>query len=1073
MISPSIVAAVAMLHQAREMRDRGLPESSLRHLLSSYLRGIFPGEETRVNRFVADIEASVSTRVSSIASRQGFVDVLAGATAMEFEPDLRSRSHLDEARQQALQYAAAIAQQGIPVGQIRAVVTDVVDWFVYDVRLRDGHGRSGQTAPMQDDLELVVPEVEVAHLSAATVEDAEQLVRIFRRHVFRERSRALTAANIAMDLGPQSPIAREAASELESVVVHARTVDTSVALACDLWSQFVDGLESRSGHAFRGGVYAQEAYLSLLARLLSACVLGRTSDLPEDVLAGVLTGDYFDQRFHLNNVVTKDYFHWLCLGGYLAETMPVMSELQRALLAYDFSRAPDPDFVGDLLAELALIPNRKLLGQHATPQWLARRMAISALADLGDNQSARFIDMCCGTGQIIAQFLIVLQELKPSMAAADLASSIVGIDIDPMAVALAKTTWIAVLAERLRTDMDVTSVPIYNADSLALSSTWTARTPQQDSMSPAAFDMDGSLVDIPPFLLSPARLQLFDAIVARSYQWAVSNAGGSSLDSNAELEATVTRAVELEHPRLTSDERRAVLLTSLRLASSLTQKIRERRDGIWAFMLRDSSRPELLVHQFGGLITNPPWLAMSSLARNPYSDGLRNRARRYSLVPRSEAAPHLELATTYLIDAVDRYLRVGASVTCLLPGTVKAGAQHQPFRDGGFLQAQSPVRLLIDAIWDVPVGTFNVEAVVLRGHKSDESSSVQGDIAGGTVNEHGVTYHSLSLSELGTGRTSWTTVDPQTGSRASRGHHANAKEGADLMPRKAVFVTITDHTATRVYARTPQITEDFYYATADARSGESIAVDGWVQQKYVHHGLISKDLVPYVVSHAQATIVVPVVGNSHTGWHIQPLDVILRDDSASGAYFVSVNRQLEALSGDRDDSIQTRLDARRKLTSQHFRDGAWVVLMGAGGSNICAAAVPSSELTDTLVDQTLYWLAVDSQTEAYYFVGMLNSAVVQHRVSGFQPTGQFGPRHVHSVPFDVVPAFDSRDALHLDVARAVPGVLKAVQSYLTADLRLTDSNAGLAWRRRQIRAMLATEPQAVTLEQSVHRVLGG
>lgn len=1071
MMPSSIAVAIAMLHQAREMRDRGLPESSLRHLLSSHLREIFPGEETKINRFIADIEASVSTRVSSIASRQGFVDVLAGATAMEFEPDLRSRSHLDEARRQALQYAAAIAQQGIPIGQIRAIVTDVVDWYVYDVKLRDGFVPSGQAAPTQDDLELITPEVELAHLSAATVGDAEQLVRIFRRHVFRERSRALTAVNIAMDLGPRSPIARRAVLELERVVMRTRKTDTSVALACDLWSQFVDGLESGPEHAFRGDVYAQEAYLSLLARLLSACVLGRTSDLPEDALASVLTGDFFDQRFHLDNVVTKDYFHWLCLGAYLVETLPVMSELQRTLLVYDFSMAPDPDFVGDLLGQLALIPNRKLLGQHATPQWLARRMAVSALTDLGQNESVRFLDMCCGTGQIIAQFLIVLQELKPDMSAADLASSIVGIDIDPMAVALAKTTWIAVLADRLRTDMDVTSVPIYNADSLALSSTWTVSTSQQDPMFPTVFDMDGSLVDIPPFLLSPVCLQLFDAIVSLSYRWAISNSGDHALVSGADLEASVTSVLATEHPPLTSRERRTALSTSLMLANSLAQKIRDGRDGIWAFMLRDSSRPELLFHQFGGLITNPPWLAMSSLARNPYSEGLRRRSRGYDLIPRSEAAPHLELATTYLIDAVDRYLRVGASVTCLLPGTVKAGSQHQPFRDGRFFRAQSPVGLIVDAILDVPSSTFKVKAVVLRGHKSDESLGIQGDIAGGTISEDGVTYRNLNLLELGTGRTAWSAADQQTLSRVPRGLHATAKEGADLMPRKAVFVTITDRTATRVHARSPRVAEDYYYAVVDARSGESVAVDGWVQQRFVHHGLISKNLVPYVVSPTQPTIVIPVVGDSHVGWHILTGDAIMRDDSASGVYFESINRQLEEMSGDQSDSIETRLNARRKLTSQQFRDDTWVVLTGAGGASICAAAVPSGDLTDTLIDQTLYWLTVNSYTAACYFVGMLNSTAVQSRISEFQPQGQFGRRHVHSVPFEVVPTFDPQNRLHLCVAGAVPNVLSVVRSYLNADPRLADPNRSLSWRRRQIRTNLAIDPNALRLEQSALQVL--
>src|SRR5205814_8511090 len=117
----------------------------------------------------------------------------------------------------------------------------------------------------------------------------------------------------------------------------------------------------------------------------------------------------------------------------------------------------------------------------------------------------------------------------------------------------------------------------------------------------------------------------------------------------------------------------------LALATRLVELARANRNGIWAFILRNTYRPGLLVGQFNGLVSNPPWLAMSQLAENPYKTQLSSRAQLYGINPAGASHLHLELATTYLLHAVDRYLSPGAAVACLLPGTIFNGHHHQKF----------------------------------------------------------------------------------------------------------------------------------------------------------------------------------------------------------------------------------------------------------------------------------------------------------------------------------------------------------------------------------------------------------
>ena len=125
------------------------------------------------------------------------------------------------------------------------------------------------------------------------------------------------------------------------------------------------------------------------------------------------------------------------------------------------------------------------------------------------------------------------------------------------------------------------------------------------------------------------------------------------------------------------------------------------RNGIWAFILRNTYRPGLLSGQFNGLVSNPPWLALSRLADNPYRGVLTGRAHIYGIRPAGQSFLHLELGTTHLLHAVDRYLSCGAVVACLVPGTVLNGHHHELFRQRKFLNAPRPVALEIKEVWQV------------------------------------------------------------------------------------------------------------------------------------------------------------------------------------------------------------------------------------------------------------------------------------------------------------------------------------------------------------------------------------
>src|SRR5690606_22383318 len=92
--------------------------------------------------------------------------------------------------------------------------------------------------------------------------------------------------------------------------------------------------------------------------------------------------------------------------------------------------------------------------------------------------------------------------------------------------------------------------------------------------------------------------------------------------------------------------------------SALTQKIhalhREGLNGIWAFILRNNYRPSLVAGQFNGLVSNPPWLALSKIADNPYKGTLKTIAAHMRIKPEGASFLHLEMATIFLLKSVER-----------------------------------------------------------------------------------------------------------------------------------------------------------------------------------------------------------------------------------------------------------------------------------------------------------------------------------------------------------------------------------------------------------------------------------
>ena len=902
---------------------------------------------------------------------------------------------------------------------------------------------------------------------------AERFVNFVRKHLAREQSRPLRADLLTYDLGLESTSYQRRAGPLVELVETGRTVDSSILVATDLWSQFVDYLEGESGE-FRTGAYVDEVYLCVLARLLTANVLRGQAMLSGDQqMKDILDGSYFRDQYQLENIVEQDYFGWLNSPQHADKLLPIAHEIQRDLYAYDFSWQPEEDLFGRLMAQLARRSQRKLLGQEWTPSWLARLLAERCLDNLPEGETPRIIDMCCGSGAILAEIVKTARSRLDLSDMLSLQEVATGFDIDPLAVSLSKATWVATLADEIKGATCPIAIPIYHADSLFAVTPVSKAIPLFGEGAAIEVSLDGEIIEIPSALVQPAYGGLFERIVDWAYDEAIDakqkgDAGELTEGVAEEFLKGVVAATGLTMP---ADLEKATCKAAYALASRMASLAIGDRNGIWAFILRNAYRPGLLTGQFNGLVSNPPWLAMSRLADNPYRSMLRERAQIYGIQPEGQSFLHLELGTTHLLHAVDRYLASNASIACLVPGTVFNGHHHEPFRQRRFLDGSRPIHLQIGEVWQIGAGTFKYPGAAIIGRGGTSAEKIGPDVVSGYVASHsGLEQVDFSERRIGDTRTAW--VLERDGAPAVTHYTGELpQQGADLMPRKAVSIEILDESGPEFRVDTPSQGTPWGFTVKAAKELKEDSFPGYVAPAFIYHMAQSENLLPFLLGQYRAPVAIPAVRDELGEWTMLETTEIRRMGfTRTARRFRSIDERLKRAG--QGKPLQSRVDERRKLTRQTFGSEGYLVVAGAGGKYICAACVSLEEASDLVVDQTLYWQVLADAAEAWYRVGVLNSYAMTEAIIPFNPKGAFGERHIHSLPYRLMPPFDPAIDEHARIPDLAQRTTEIVHRMVAADAYLRDPSRALHLRRGRVREQLASTPEYQEIEYLCSVILG-
>lgn len=199
----------------------------------------------------------------------------------------------------------------------------------------------------------------------------------------------------------------------------------------------------------------------------------KTNNINEiiDFLAKFEIGNFFN-RIGIVNLTDNDFFTW-----YIKESCDVnfknnIQFIIAKICKYENIFITNNDIMIDMFKELYInfIPKvvRHSFGEYYTPYWLAEKTLLTALNNEENLEKKTFVDPNCGSGVFLSTFFNYKhKKLKEKIDFEDYLKGIVGIDINPIAILMAKANVLISAFQKCSFELNKKyELPIYLADSL-------------------------------------------------------------------------------------------------------------------------------------------------------------------------------------------------------------------------------------------------------------------------------------------------------------------------------------------------------------------------------------------------------------------------------------------------------------------------------------------------------------------------------------------------------------------------------------------------------------------------------
>ena len=861
-----------------------------------------------------------------------------------------------------------------------------------------------------------------------------------RLDIHRSAAVAPTRQLVGHSFGSGIPAANDIA-ELRRLY-DAWAADPTVSIKRGLWEDLLGSAlgEVVTQSADLDGLFVRHTYLATVVALALQASFGLNVEaLAELDPARLIDGSAFAEQVGVRGVIESDFFGWPAEvegGGGWVRALAVR------VAAYDWTQA-DYDIGSVLYQSVVTAGERQRLGEYYTPDWLARQV-VEATVD--DPLNQRVLDPSCGSGTFLREAIRIYiaaadrRQVAPAEALAALQRQVIGVDVHPVAVHLARASWV-LSARTLIRDADGkvdVSVPVYLGDSLQLRSGVDTLMGQEHVTVHTDPSLAGGahvMLEFPKGLVDSG--DQFDALLMRAA---------------TDIEAGVDPAHTLQETGIAeTDYDYEMLLSTLRVLKRLHD---EGRNHIWAYYTRNLVRPVWLSTDTGRvdrIVGNPPWLAYNKTV-STIRDTLREEAKnRYRFWPSPRYVTHADLAGLFYACCVRLYLKAGGRAGMVMPHSTLAGGHYKKWRTGNWGVVSAD---LSEDPWNLETlqdnSFFPIPACVVFATKTSAGRSLST-----TVTE----WHGSPPNP-----TKKTVTMP--GVSAPSPYKTRAYQGATIVPRRLFFVTAQPSPTALIDGLSDVQPQTSPQDKPPWKTLDVSHLGATIPDDYIHPVHLGATLAPFVTLTPHKAVL-PFDRTSAAPPRIDPIT----GDVSIASLHPSVRRRWKHMTRLWDNnrkptstmSLIQRLDYMKKLSKQVPAHPIRLLYTTSGRPT--AAVLEDS---DALADHKLYWIKCRDADEAHYLAAVINSDTLHEAAQPLMSKGQYGARDLHKHLWKLaIPEYDPSEPDHTSLARLGRRAATEMREAL-AHLHATPDRS-VTWRiaRRELRSRLAASPTGQQIEHHV------
>ncbi len=968
-------------------------------VLSTLLEKLFG---VKLEELIPGIETKLGSKVLGL---RGSVDLVFSNVIFELKIDLKRE--LDDAEKQLAKYFQALLEREPDKNHI-GIVTDGVDFIVYIPKIKNGQ---------------VVGLSKTSSLNMAETLPSESVLWL-DSFIFAKPKIIPSAMDLRWRFGPDSPTYSVAVDELNELWDKVWN-EKDIALKLDLWAR---NMEIVYGSRPQVASFIDHTYLVTLVKLIVYLRLSGGNVIAQEDLRKALTGEYF-ASYGIANLIEEDFFAWILHSKIVDDLLRLVHGITKELSRYDLSQI-DEDFFKEIYQEIVKRSERHRLGEYYTPEWLVKLILNEALRLFySENQRVpRILDPACGSGTFLCNAIRTISNdnLKrgesPSEILETILENIVGVDINPLAVVIAKANYAIALGELLKVGKRKI-IPIYVADSIkppeVTRTIFGKGKIRIYEHSVEAKDPNGKTKSY--------KIQVPESVVVNKIVFSQILDSFKASISSYYMRKNRKEAFEVFErnrvPSLSEDE----ILVMNDTLSTILKLIDDGNDAIWVFMLSNIYAPIILSKSKFDIVSgNPPWIAMRYIENQNYQNFLKDEILSYNLLESDQVNlfTHMEMATLFFCKTADLYLNNKGLIAFVMPRSVLTGALHHvKFRT--FKKPKVRLAKIIDLEEVSPL--FNVPSCVLVGIKGENTSyPVTALKYSGVLEEKNLKYPN-AIKQLKVNEYSY--ESPSVLVKRSW-YHNRMREGATLVPRSLWFLDFEVHETLGADFSRPLVKTSKDAISDSKEPWRGIELKGNINADFIYATLLGGDIVSFGFSKMRP-VVLPIEPTL-TGYRLIDIRALRNKGFENTANWLEMaqklweERRTEKSTG-RFPRVLDRLDYNGLLSSQNPQK-KYVILYNSSGTNVVSCVINREGLRifskDLSVkpkgfvsDAKTWFFETNNDKEAYYLCGVLNSDVVNVKMKPLQTRGLWGERDIHRRPLMIpIPKFEEKNAKHLEIA---------------------------------------------------------